>query len=164
MLSSGLEIKYGERLNLLLFGRNKHLYIKKRLESLRLRPALDLEVNSVKYDLLGAINEQLVDSIACSVCYIFWDADQVWRSCGYHHLLTPLSFWGTDLLRSYNILRCLQRASFLCLMITQTLNPKSDLFFSKWWSVIANHLLNTFLCLPTLFSCLKSALEQASFK
>lgn len=70
MLSSGLEIKYGERLNLLLFGRNKHLYIKKRLESLCLRPALDLEVNSVKYDLLGAINEQLVDSIACSVCYI----------------------------------------------------------------------------------------------
>ena len=58
-----MEIKYGERLNLLLFGRNKHLYIKKRLESLCLQPALDLEVNSVKYDLLGAINEQLVDAL-----------------------------------------------------------------------------------------------------
>ena len=49
----GLEIKYGERLHLLLFGRNKRPYRNKRLESLCLQPALDLEANSVKSDLLG---------------------------------------------------------------------------------------------------------------
>lgn len=40
-----------ERGNSLLFGRKQHPYIRKRLESLFLQPALDLEVNSVKYDL-----------------------------------------------------------------------------------------------------------------